>query len=1035
MSLCFCAHARHFRHLSAISLFLLCAPLASCSSQPPPPPKQINIAAAPTAAPAPETAPLSPSRWLDSGGATLVGPELPQGRLLLLGGRRALLQKDGSVKAESVPCPEALMGLIEVPDEQGKKVLIGHGSKGIYRFDDPLAAAVKVAQSEVNIDHIGAGPNSVAVWDYQSYVPRFIDLKSAKMQSLSGLPALPLRAIAFRNAKEGAAIFEAAGLAVTQDGGATWKPAGDSAQGKDALRATGLRIEHDKVLAFVYSNGPAGEIDIAKASLGAMRDPPAPQSEAHILRWIRVTERDPLEAAAASGVESAPGTAIAASHGLLARIDLNTGAILEMQQFSNGYGLTPCTLTKAGAHAWLGCIVSEQEEGFDFIDPFAVFRLPVSGLSLGKPVFRRSGDAWLRGSPSGGLLLTSPCNAEEDGNLCVQKPGGTWSTMRVPNLNAVSSAGPLADGSVAYLRGLEEGDEPESEDREAAAPENGADGEGADGRRALKPAIYVMDATGKERKRAVLRWNERPSAQLFVQSPIEEDEDHTLRFVLSNDEGEVFSVVQAPGADGVAPQHIPDVNFARLHGGRGLALSERRAMATVDGGLTWNTIDLADHVQRFLSSGSVGYLADEPGVFTVSEVGAKIDTQLRIGWGAPQEMPHIPQSEAKETLPSRPSKPVNGSNVIQCTSTKTAVAGIPPLKGSYEISELFPRPKTAAGAKAKAPTSSFSTAPMGRFGMLDTVASLEELFDKPKEPPKTWNIKWLNSYETGAKAQSVSGPAPKGASTGTLMRMAAGMGKRALFMLRSGGKNWLFRVKAQGGSESIEIDNDRLPTGDIVFGTDASDIIAWSHDNYVVAWPAGEVPRIIANVGGRAQRSLGVPTKEGVPMLLSFNDIALLGNLPMVAVPKPEKGSAEKPPATIKLPPPAPVSLEGWTSVPNVIRRDAPILPLCAPKAKGARFLFNSRLLSLRTDGASATSPEAVYDVLIGAKDSCIQGVSIIFSPPRSIPSFQPGTGPGGPKQADPGPMTFIRADFVNKKAEGGSRGPKGKMVKISCTL
>lgn len=1028
---------RALQRLLSTSLLLTGFALFACSSGSAPPPKQVTLiqpaAVAGDTAPA---APLSPSRWLTSGGSTLIGPELAHGHLLLLGGRRALLAKDGTLKTETVRCPEALLSLLEVPDEQGHKKLFGHGARTIFRFDDPLGAAVVVARSDVNIDHIGAGPASLAVWDFQSYLPRFIDGQTGKIKNPANLPALPMRAIAFRNAKEGAAIFEAAGLAVTADGGATWKVTADGSPGRDALRATGLRAEGDAVRAFVYSNGPSARVDIAGATLSAMEEPRELESEPALLRWIRVTERDPLEAAAAMGVESPRGGALIASHGLLARVDVNTGAILEMQAFSTGYGLAPCTLTKALGTAWLGCVIAEQEQGFDFVDPFAVFRVPSTGLVLEKPSLRRSGEAGLRASPSGGLLLTSPCQSDEEGEVCVRKPDGAFGTMRIRAEAGRSGAGPLADGSVAFLRGLEEGDDPGAADEDAPRENMGMEEESEGHRIQIKPTIYVMDGTGKEKRRAVLQWNEKLETQLYVQSPIEEDEEHTLRFALSDEAGGVFSVVQPAGRAGAVPQRIVGASYARLHGMRGLAVGEGRVLSTVDGAATWSDVELPERVRRSLGDGGMAYF-DEPGTFMASEVGAKVDLYLRIGWGPSKELPESPPSDSKEILPARPTPPVTGGNVIQCTSTTTAVPSTPPLNGAHELMELFPKPKPAAASKASPTPGNYSWAPMGRLGMLDTGAVLIENADKPKEPPKTWTLRWYNAYELGAKPQSWTGPAPKEAAQGTLLRLSAGMGKRALFAMRSGGKNLLFRVKGTGSVESVEADNNQMPSGEVVFANDSSEIIAWTHDNFVIVWLPGEKPRAVANVGGRSQRHLGMPSKDGIPILLSFNDIALLGMLSVPALPKPEKGKTAAP-AAANAPPPPPLSLDGWTQVPNVVRRDATKLPVCGSKSKGAHFVFASRLVALRTDGAPAPSPEAVYDVLVSPNDSCVLGVSAIMAAPRRIPSFGPGASgpaPSNGKKADLGPLTFVRADFANKKAEGGTRGAKGSARKMTCTF
>src|SRR5262249_4790193 len=152
-------------------------------------------------------------------GATAIGPSLPEGTLVLLSGRRALVDKEGAMHAEKAPSAEDLQEIIEVPTASGQR-LIARGRDTLYRLDDPLGALTPLVRLDTNTSRPGPGPGVVAVWPSRSDLPPFLDVETGKPKPLAGLPEPPLRAISFLDQKRGAAVFEAAGLAVSSDGGA-----------------------------------------------------------------------------------------------------------------------------------------------------------------------------------------------------------------------------------------------------------------------------------------------------------------------------------------------------------------------------------------------------------------------------------------------------------------------------------------------------------------------------------------------------------------------------------------------------------------------------------------------------------------------------------------------------------------------------------------------------------------------------------------------------------------------------------------------
>ncbi len=619
------------RRLAPASLIAL----AAACGQAPPAPARVAVPDV-DAAPAPLPPPL-PARWVESGGATLLGPAVAGGTLVLLGGRRALVHADGSLEAEKIAAPEPLAEIALVPGATGTR-LVARGAYGVYRFEDPLGAPVALARSEARLSRLGAAPRVVAVWTVASDLPRFLDVETGAERAWKGLPDLPPRALAFVDDRHGAGVFEAVGLAVTADAGATWRPVTESGPG-DALRANGLRRRGATVRAFAYADGPDGAVDLDGARLDALEAPRAPATEPPLLRWIRATGRDPLEAVATGGLDLPAGGALVASHGLLARVDPRSGAVPELVDIARARWVSPCGAGRAGQTAWIACALSDDASR-DLFDPFGVVQVPLGEPTLvaERPALVRNGEAELRVSPSGGAMLLAPCSNDEAGAACVRQPDGKWKTIAVEGDLTERGAGPLADGRVAFLRGMFDNDEAPEPAPEggikptAAAAAPSADEENAHSKR-LHVSIVGLD--GKEHHLAPIGFSP-VRGYVRVQSPIEEDTDRTLRFVIEDGEGP-FAVVVPPGSESPQVHRIPDAVAARLHAGRGIAVGEGRVLASLDGGATWSEVPAAPPVLEAVTLAAATY--EDAGELAVSELGAKVGSMLRLGWGPSDALP------------------------------------------------------------------------------------------------------------------------------------------------------------------------------------------------------------------------------------------------------------------------------------------------------------------------------------------------------------------------------------------------------------
>jgi hypothetical protein len=992
--------------------------LAGCAGAAPAAPIHVVARVDPLPAPPP---PVAAARWVESGGATLIGPVVSEGTLVLLGGRRAIVAPDGSLRNETVASPEPLVEIITVPGAQSgaPSRLVGRGVHGIYRFDEPLGAGVTLARSSGELARIGALPGVVAAWAARSDLPRFLDVSTGNPRDLPGLPKLPMRSVSFLDARRGAAIFEAVGLVTSADGGATWRVAEPATPG-DALRMNGLRRRSDALRAFTYADGPEATVDADAAKLGAI-DPPAAiaaaiaKSASPLLRWIQTTARDPLEAAASGGIDLGPRGALVASHGLLARVDPRTGAILELVEFAHGKWMNACSAAAAGDGALIACALSEDQGGADLFDPFGVLKVTTGDpLRVDHPIVIRNGDVELRSSPSGGAMILGSCSPESDGEVCVRQSDGKWLPFRPEVEINDRGVGPLADGRVAFLRGLNDADV----GAEAAADPQAAQGSGdAPAPRGLH--VSTLDLAGHERPSPAIPLPDGHELSR-VESPIEEDAEHVLHLVIEAGDA-LLAVSQPPGRELATVQPLTGMIAARIHAGRGIAVGESRVLASPDGGSTWAEIPVAPRVLTDFRE----VAGNDPSGVAVSAVGARIGSDLRIGWGpsspsAPQPVtPSTPSTAAPTSLddPGQPTRPADRQ--LACTSAGDA-AGAGPLLGSMQIKALLGSKPARKGTRRE--TSAWAS---GRAGMLDAVALLEEEGPEGRGgAPASWTLKWFDPTEIGAKPRSLARPSTgSGADAssppwGASVRFAAASGPRALFALHVGGRYLLVRTKPGGGSETAPIAADLLPSNEVVFGVEKGEAIAWMHESDLVVWISGEAPRSVAQVAAHAGRWLGQPTRDAVPMLLGGPDWAITRALPIAAAR------------------PAPPTLDGWTRAPN-LRRDVGAFPPCAAKPAGASFIVPRSFINVRIDGVDHGGVTSLYDVRVAGEGACIAAMSALVSPSRAASSAKGAAPPKkGAKPAAGGPVAFVRVDLAGKRAEGGERGTApAKVHRLTCAL
>lgn len=100
---------------------------------PPPPPSAQEL---------PGDSLITPARWFRLDARSRLGSRVPEGRLALIHGQRAVVSEE-AFGLEEEAAPELLEQLVDVPLENGQLARIGCARHGVYRFDEWLGPVSK----------------------------------------------------------------------------------------------------------------------------------------------------------------------------------------------------------------------------------------------------------------------------------------------------------------------------------------------------------------------------------------------------------------------------------------------------------------------------------------------------------------------------------------------------------------------------------------------------------------------------------------------------------------------------------------------------------------------------------------------------------------------------------------------------------------------------------------------------------------------------------------------------------------------------
>ncbi|MDI3289317.1 hypothetical protein [Polyangium sp. 15x6] len=982
-----------------------CAPTArpkpTASSTPPEDTPDVTRAKAPEE---PE------ARWVRTGRATRVILPLPEGTLVLMGGRRALVRADGSILDEKVLTPEPLDGMLAVPTPRGLR-LVGYNRQALYRFDDPLGEPrVLVEGFHVGvanpISKVGAGPGFVAVWD--SYgTALLLDVETGAKKTLAGWPDVPPTDMLFRSMDEGAVVFESIGLALTRDGGKTFHVP-DADKPEERVYDFDLGRRGDRIEA--VRGDFRAPIDFADNRVGAFARRVVDVARMNpTLAWIEATETDPIELAIIDGSPDPRGGVLVAVNNMAARVDPRTGVALEVAW--NPANVQKDTLEDPRWNNVVACRAAHLPNRGLLFCPVDIGRVETATFSVKGPLLlQRAERPKLSGQhsrdvaqrPRGALVFYGHCasprakdasvEGEEPIVLCASGPAGEVKPVRpAPHLyyqgsGGLEGVGALEDGTIVHLKGI---------------TGNYVDLEWNPGAPIPETRFELFSRLTKPEALPPLPFPEGAEGPTEVLGSIEQDEGGALHAMVSL-RGEIVHVRQPlSGPATVTPLPAYSARFRR---GRGVILGADLLLSP-DAGVSWFNAGPLPKDPAYKDA-TLGALPSESGIAMLR--------WLRVGWGPAAPYPSDPPPPAGPPLAvlAEPSEKEPTVRTLSC-ARRGRIGAAPPL---WDFSARHAMYDVASGAVPTVDRRFIEE--VGVTQGADVIAGrLEAFASSDGKTAERWTLQVIDPRETTGNVLTWTVPAPPDVPLLPDLDAVVRRGNRTLFVLfhNHGDRLVYDLVLATPGKPPRTTRLRKHPDGSFVtatLGPNADEPVVVNTGQYLVAWMAdGSLRNVAALHGPRNVAEAGIPGRKELPVLLDGNGWAAAQTLPL------GPGANAAPP----------LPLHGWTLHRPPTSGGFWAMPTCRPGASGMlfRLMERNRGIVLEVDGVKSTDPSIhalYYEVRVDKGSACIESVDVSLEEEEALPDR-------------PRPFGFVTAHFVKKTAHGMEWGDGGSFVRMACTL
>jgi len=447
-----------------------------------------------------------------------------------------------------------------------------------------------------------------------------VDAESGEVRSLAPLPpAAAYGGLAFADGFSGVVDADLRGVLATFDAGATWRPL------HLPERPAAIAVVNGEPTMFVaggkYVLDARGNLtyranQVATDDEGDDTTPGAPKGP---------FGKKVLRAAVEDGFPDAPRTAVVARAGALARVSLDTGAIVDLNLAAFPEREASCHAVRLGAS--YGFVCGEREGAtnvYAFVPPLAMqkvlsFKGPrfVSANGAGALVVRGTcGDAEARG-PGGATQAAGAASDEGTRVYCVRAASGATREVRVKGDLGVERVVALSDERVAIL----------------VPPRAGSTGQ-----------LTILKGSQMTNVALVLPQKPRSVARelrrgMWLEG-FEEREPGVLGGWVEAG-GPVIGVRVKLDGTVTAGDARDNENGVVISGRFALSQGEGgRAAESIDGGMTWKVFDMPEHD---VAPGDAPTRACGP-------VGCVLAGWIRVGWGKPVISGDLGSAEAPPSL-------------------------------------------------------------------------------------------------------------------------------------------------------------------------------------------------------------------------------------------------------------------------------------------------------------------------------------------------------------------------------------------------